>query len=106
MTTRFKNRSKLEIVMEILYHLSRGVSKLSHLLLKCNMAHTQIQPYLDYLLSKSLVRVEQDGRRLYFISPEGLKALKTYREMCSNLNLEGLLLNSFLSSENKRSVKS
>ena len=79
-TGRFKNRSRMEIVANILDIGRTGALK-THLMYKANLSYMVVTQYLEFLTSSELIKEifdEQGMVKLYQTTPRGLKYLEVY----------------------------
>jgi predicted transcriptional regulator len=84
MEQTFVKRGRLEIIREILI-LSRKPAKKTSILYKCNLSFSQLQKYLEYIISRNLLtNSKNDGRTFYLITEKGNEFLKEY-ERINNL---------------------
>ena len=74
---RLKNRSKLDIIHDILASSIGGVKK-THIMAKANLSSEQMNFYFDTLLVHSLLDPDRDteNNRIYKTSHKGLRFLK------------------------------
>ncbi|PIZ52526.1 hypothetical protein COY27_00190 [Candidatus Woesearchaeota archaeon CG_4_10_14_0_2_um_filter_33_13] len=85
-----KRRSRLELVYDILLSIQNkgGKIKPTHLMYKSNLSHKLLNSYLDELLGKELVRVEDIENRkkktmskVIHLTDKGSGFLAEYRRM-------------------------
>ena len=84
-TTRFKNRSRMEIVANILDIARSGALK-THLMYKANLSYMVVSQYLDFLSKAELIRETFDDQgmvKLYQTTARGLKYLQVYDSLQS-----------------------
>jgi predicted transcriptional regulator len=77
-------RSKIEMYIDILKVLAHnGPLKLTHLMYKANINCSVLKEYVDFLVKQKLVEGEKISkeRRVYKITPRGMKALGFFREL-------------------------
>lgn len=78
--TKFKNRSRMEIVANILDIGRTGALK-THLMYKANLSYMVVSQYLDFLTKAELIKETFDDQgmvKLYQTSAKGLKYLEVY----------------------------
>ncbi|GEM_PF-692235 len=83
--TKFKNRSRMEIVANILDIARMGALK-THLMYKANLSYMVVSQYLDFLTKAELIKETFDDQgmvKLYQTSPKGLKYLEVYDSLQS-----------------------
>jgi len=81
--SRFKNRSRMEIVANILDIARTGALK-THLMYKANLSYTIVSQYLDFLTKAELIQEtfnDPDLVRMYQTTPKGLKYLEVYESL-------------------------
>jgi predicted transcriptional regulator len=78
------NRGWLEIVNLMLTVCEHGALK-THVMYKCNLNSKQLQQYMDFMLSRSLIsKSEEEGdvkRAIYTTTGRGKKLMTAYREL-------------------------
>lgn len=75
------NRSKLQIIAEILSWLRIPVGK-TNIMSKCNMSTAQSGQYLNFMTSSNLIRTgDYAGRVTYQRTETGLEFLELYKKM-------------------------
>lgn len=92
-------RSRLELIFDILsaIQLRGGRIKPTHLMYKSNLSHKLLNTYLDELLGKELVRLEEELKKknkgvskVVAITDKGLDFLAEFRRMREFTNAFGL----------------
>lgn len=81
--TRFKNRSRMEIVANILDIARTGALK-THLMYKANLSYMVVSQYLEFLNKSELIKETFDDQgmiKLYQTTPKGLKYLQVYESL-------------------------
>ena len=68
-------RSREEIVSKILDVCQNGANK-TKIVYQANLNFRTINPYLDLLIGKNLIRVSQGQRLLYETTPQGIDLLE------------------------------
>jgi predicted transcriptional regulator len=77
----FVKRSRIQIIFEILSVSQKDVLK-TRILYKCNLSYEQLKKYLNYLLSRDLLSVSEEGRKKYFhITAKGKEFLSGYKQI-------------------------
>ena len=93
-----KKRNKVEIVNDILSSIQhKGEIKPTHIMYKSNLSHKLLNSYLEELMEKELVSVEEEekkkrqkGSRVIVITEKGLGFLEEFRRMREFTNAFGL----------------
>ena len=78
--TRFKNRSRMEIVANVL-NIARSGALKTHLMYKANLSYMVVSQYLEFLTRSELIKETFDDQgmvKLYQTTPKGLKYLQVY----------------------------
>lgn len=84
-TTR---RSRLETYGDILYAVSVGAEKPTHIMYKANLSWAVMKEYLKSLESFGLVTsTETNGNKIYHLSDPGFKVLKQFLDVKDELKL-------------------
>ena len=87
MKAAFTKRGRLEIINEILM-VCRKPAKKTSILYRCNLSYNQLQRYLKYLISQSLLStIESTETIFYQMTDRGKVFLEEYRRL--NDFLEG-----------------
>jgi len=77
-TSSFKNRSRVEIVANML-SIARSGSLKTHLMYKANLSYVMVTEYLDYLSKSGLIkRVILNGANAFQTTARGIEYLVTY----------------------------
>lgn len=85
-----KRRSRLELVYDILLAIQNkgGIIKPTHLMYKSNLSHKLLNNYLDELIGKELVRIEEVEHRkkkttskVIHLTDKGSGFLQEFRRM-------------------------
>ena len=74
-----KNRSRTEIVSNILNAANRGGTR-SKIMYRAYLSYNQLKEYLPVLRENNLIEYH-DGTQTFWTTEKGLKFLKTYNEM-------------------------
>ena len=82
-------RSRLEMYIDILEVIAKGVSKPTHIMYKANLAWNPTMRYLDYLIGQELIHEEgyESGRR-YKITEKGIRVVQYFRNIKEILSKE------------------
>jgi len=81
MEQAFTKRGRLEIIREILTICHRPAKKTS-VLYRCNLSYSQLQKYLEYLISRNLLNnSKNDGKTVYTITDKGKEFLEEYERL-------------------------
>lgn len=92
-------RSRLELIFDILIAIQNkgGKIKPTHLMYKSNLSHKLLNNYLEELMGKELVAIEEEFSRkkknstkMVIITDKGLGFLEEYRRMREFTNAFGL----------------
>ncbi|PIN73854.1 hypothetical protein COV20_01940 [Candidatus Woesearchaeota archaeon CG10_big_fil_rev_8_21_14_0_10_45_16] len=92
-------RSRLELIFDILLAIQNkgGTIKPTHLMYKSNLSHKLLNNYLDELIEKELVQVEEveakkkrKSSKKVVITEKGLNFLSEFRRMREFTNAFGL----------------
>jgi predicted transcriptional regulator len=89
------NRGWLEIIDLVLAVCDQGSLK-THVMYKCNLNSKQVQQYLDFVVSRSLIEVRQDPvdlkRITYKTTERGKRFMRSYNELAEIFSIhdEGL----------------
>ena len=77
----FRNRSKFEIIYEMLELCTLGPIIKTDLLYKSNLSYFQLQRYLNILKKQELIVEEQTERKRYAITTKGRGYVKTFQQL-------------------------
>ncbi|MEM3479151.1 MAG: winged helix-turn-helix domain-containing protein [Candidatus Bathyarchaeia archaeon] len=73
-------RSRLELYLEVLRAISKGVGKPTNIMYRCNLSWTNCKEILEFLTEQGLITViENNNRRFYKLTENG-------RGLLENLN--------------------
>ena len=85
------NRGWLEIIDMILTVCEHGALK-THVMYKCNLNSKQVQQYLDFVVSRNLVKGTRDAddprRTIYVTTETGRKFMVAYNELAEMFSLK------------------
>ena len=86
------NRGWLEIIDLVLSVCDQGTLK-THVMYKCNLNSKQVQQYLDFVVSRSLIEVRQDPvdlkRITYKTTERGRRFMRSYNELAEIFSMHG-----------------
>lgn len=83
-------RSRLELYLEVLMAIDRGVSKPTNIMYRCNLSWTNCKEILDFLVRRNLVTVvENNNRKLYRLTENGKELLENFSRMKYLLKMTG-----------------
>ncbi len=86
--SQLNRRSRLETYGDILYAVSIGAIKPTHIMYKANLSWVVMKEYLKSLEKFGLVTsTENNGNRFYQLSDMGFRVLKQFLEIKDELNL-------------------
>ncbi|MBS7624914.1 MAG: winged helix-turn-helix domain-containing protein [Candidatus Bathyarchaeia archaeon] len=72
-------RSRLELYLEVLRAIDRGVCRPTNIMYKCNLSWTNCKEILNFLAKKNLVSVIEEGnRKLYKLTENGKDLLENF----------------------------
>jgi len=81
-------RSRLEICLDVLEKISRGVKKPTNIMYKCNLSWRPLQEILISLNDRGLIEeVKEHNRRYYVITKKGRETLFYLRKLIQTLHL-------------------
>ena len=84
------NRGWLEIINLMLTVCERGALK-THIMYKCNLNSKQLQQYMDFMLSRGLVKSEEEGeakRTVYVTTDRGRRLRAAYDELAAIFGID------------------
>ena len=85
---QLNRRSRLETYGDILYAVSVGASKPTHIMYKANLSWVVMKEYLKSLEQFGLITsTETNGNRIYHLSDPGFRVLKQFLEVKDELKL-------------------
>jgi predicted transcriptional regulator len=85
---QLNRRSRLETYGDILYAVSIGAEKPTHIMYKANLSWVVMKEYLKSLESYGLITCEEvNGNRIYHLSPPGFKVLQQFLDVKDELKL-------------------
>lgn len=74
-----RKRSKMELYLDVLRAISRGVDKPTNIMYKCNLSWANSREILSSLLEQGLITVtENENRRIYRITERGREVLEYF----------------------------
>jgi predicted transcriptional regulator len=85
---QISRRSRLETYGDILYAVSVGAEKPTHIMYKANLSWGVMKEYLKSLETFGLITsTEANGNRIYHLSDPGFKVLKQFLDVKDELKL-------------------
>ena len=85
---QLNRRSRLETYGDILYAVSIGASKPTHIMYKANLSWVVMKEYIKSLEQFGLITsTENNGNRIYHLSDGGFRVLKQFLEVKDELKL-------------------
>ncbi len=80
--SEFSNRSRVEIIANILLVASGGAKK-TEIMYRCNLSFRQLRTYLDFLLDRNLLvsLKSRKGSGLFQTTDKGKAFLRAYRDL-------------------------
>jgi predicted transcriptional regulator len=85
-------RSRLEIISQILEISMDGASK-TNIVYQANLNFKTVNPYLDILTKKGLIKINEGGKILYETTPKGItlqEGIKRIQDELLESNLSGV----------------
>jgi len=80
-------RSRLEMYLDVLEEISRGVGKPTNIMYRCNLSWRPLQEILRSLIEKELIEEnELDGRKYYKVTEKGERILIYLRRVIQMLH--------------------
>ncbi|MBS7606673.1 MAG: archaellum operon transcriptional activator EarA family protein [Candidatus Bathyarchaeia archaeon] len=74
-----RKRSKMELYLDVLRAISRGVDKPTNIMYKCNLSWANSREILSSLVEQGLITVtENENRRTYRITERGREVLEYF----------------------------
>jgi predicted transcriptional regulator len=83
-----KYRSRTDIIAMILQAAIHGATK-TRLMYSAYLSYAQVQEYLQYLLEKGLINLEETTHS-YTLTEQGLRFLRVYDEISEIVSLKGM----------------
>ncbi len=77
---RNRNRSRIEILCEILQVANGGITTKRKIMYKVNLSHAQLKEHLIYLTENDLLKYDVE-RHSFRTTEKGLRFLKAYDQM-------------------------
>jgi predicted transcriptional regulator len=82
-SNKFKNRSRMEIVANLLTIAKTGALK-THLMYRANLSYLMVTEYLNYLCRAGLIKEsldEEKATKIYQTTPKGIQYLEAYQSL-------------------------
>jgi len=77
-----RKRSKLEIYLDILKVIKKGVNKPTRIMYSTNLSWTPLKNILSSMLEQKLIAEERIGnRKVYHITEKGMNGLRYFNKM-------------------------
>lgn len=74
-----KRRSRLELYVEVLKVIGKGVNKPTNIMYKCNLSWINLKEILNFLLKQNFISVvDEDGRKTYRLTERGREVLEHF----------------------------
>lgn len=84
-----RKRSRLEIYLDILQAVRRGVSKPTQIMFRTNLSWMPLQQIFESMITQDLIRgIEDNGRKRYMITEKGERVLRYFNEVRGLLKIE------------------
>ncbi len=84
-----RKRSKLEIYLDILRAIRRGVSKPTRIMYRTNLSWIPLQKIFESMVSQDLLReIEENKRKEYTITEKGKNVLRYFDQMMDLMKIE------------------
>ena|SRR5437870_1316575 len=83
-----KYRSRADIIALILQSSMSGGATKTRLMYRAFLSYTQIQEYLQLLISKGLI-MHEEGTQLYKLTEKGLHFIRSYEQISDVLAIGG-----------------
>lgn len=72
-------RSRLELYLEVLMAIDRGVSRPTNIMYRCNLSWTNCKEILNFLVRRNLVMVvENNNHKIYRLTESGRELLESF----------------------------
>ena len=82
-----ERRNSMEIMMNILEESKSGINK-TRLVYRTNLNFLVIRKYIDFLIERSLLRVEQTQGNVFVTTETGIEVLAEYNKMRDIMGFE------------------
>ncbi|RLG08920.1 MAG: hypothetical protein DRN64_04535 [Thaumarchaeota archaeon] len=84
-----QKRSRLEIYLDVLRAIRKGVNKPTRIMYKTNLSWKPLQEILESMTSQEIIKkIEVNKRKKYVITEKGLNVLRYFEEMMELINIE------------------
>jgi len=84
-----QKRSRLEIYLDVLRAIKKGVNKPTRIMYKTNLSWKPLQEILESMTSQEIIKkIEVNKRKKYVITEKGLNVLRYFEEMMELINIE------------------
>jgi len=84
-----RKRSKLEIYLDILRTIRKGVNKPTRIMYRTNLSWIPLQKIIESMISQDLIRkIEINKRKKFTITEKGKNVLRYFEEMMGLIKIE------------------
>ena len=84
-----QKRSRLEIYLDVLQAIKKGVNKPTRIMYRTNLSWTPLQEILESMISQEIIKkIEVNKRKEYVITKKGLNVLRYFEEMMELIKIE------------------
>ncbi|KYH40858.1 MAG: putative transcriptional regulator [Candidatus Bathyarchaeota archaeon B26-2] len=84
-----QKRSRLEIYLDVLQAIKKGVNKPTRIMYRTNLSWTPLQEILESMVSQEIIKkIEVNKRKEYVITEKGLNVLRYFEEMMELIKIE------------------
>ena len=84
-----QKRSRLEIYLDVLQAIKKGVNKPTRIMYRTNLSWTPLQEILESMVSQEIIKkIEVNKRKEYVITKKGLNVLRYFEEMMELIKIE------------------
>jgi len=84
-----QKRSRLEIYLDVLQAIKKGVNKPTRIMYRTNLSWTPLQRILNSMISQGLViKRENKSKKLYEITEKGLNVLRYFDKIREIITIE------------------
>ena len=75
-------RSRLEIYLDVLEEINRGVNRPTNIMYRCNLSWRPLKEILRSLMEKGLIKeIKQDNHRCYILTERGRNVLFSLKKL-------------------------
>jgi predicted transcriptional regulator len=83
----YNKRSSIEIIAEILFCISSGPLRKTHITFRCNLDSRAVERYIRALITFELIKKSDEDKNYYEIQQKGLLFLERYKQLLSVLSI-------------------